>query len=364
MPGALLKFCEKHETLRQGFERRLQESPGYIWADSVDVRAALRIEQVDIEVPPEVVRAFEALRGWCLPNGEVIVTAIDIARHAVELLYGLYYIWVWPPDFPEEMKRAWLHARKEYRSYARHICKRQVIKGRTFDTEYEVRLACQEGFLDALWSSDPENIPVTDVHVQWVAVEPTADPQTEPVWVSEYMLEYVEKWLKKPQSLAWVGNKAFLDKLRERGVVCFGEGEEGEAIDDEAMSKTPRSCALSFDAHYKGRNLQGSADLDAPGYNRNLFLAVRGSGERWEQALGRTHRQGQQADAVECYVPLLCMETWKLFASARLDAKNVYREGQGQRQKLIFADVSVETEEEVEAKLGPLWVQTPPPDKD
>ncbi len=362
MPGPLLKFCEKHETLRQGFERRLQETGGYVFALDAEVKAALRIEQIDIPVPPAVEEAFEMLRGWYLPNGDVIVTALELARHAVELIYGLYYVWVWPEGFTDEQKKLWLHARREYRSYARHVCRYLKVDGQHFDTEWQVREACRLGVLDAIYSSDREKIKPVNVYEQWIRVCTDVEPKTTPVWISEYMLDYVEKWLKKPQSLAWVNNKAFLEKLRERGVLCFGAGED--EIDLEAISKTPRSCALSFDAHCTGRNLQGNKELDAPGYYRNLFLAFSGSGERDEQAIGRTHRQGQEADEVECYLPLLCREMWNLFQSAMLDAKNVYREGQGQRQKLIFGDVSVETEEEVDAKKGPLWVQTKPPDKD
>lgn len=353
MPGALLKFCAPHETLAQGFERRLQETPGWIYADSTGCRSALRVEQVDVEPPKEVVDAFKILRGWKMPDGEVVTDAKDICRHALELVYGYYNRWKWPPGFPEKEKRAWLHARREYRSWVRNIIKREYVNGRHFDTEEQVANARRTGFLTSIWSSDPENIPECDVYEQWHAIKDTVKPETEAVWISDYMLKFVEKWLKTPQSIAWVDSVPFLEKMRERGMLCFGGGED--EIDDEALSKTPRSCVASFDAHYKGRNLQGKKEIDAPGYWRNLFLAT-GNGERLEQGIGRTHRQGQEADEVECFFVLACKEMWKLFQSAMQDARNVHRDGQGQRQKLIFADVSIETEDEINKKTGPLWV--------
>ena len=138
------------------------------------------------------------------------------------------------------------------------------------------------------------------------------------------------------------GQSMMQDKLRQRGVLVYGGGE------DDVIFET-KSCAVSIHAHREGKNLQH--------YSKALFLAVPASGQWWEQACGRIHRQGQLADEVEISVLLPCMEMWEAFAQARRDSVYVYQT-KGSQQMLQFADIDVSSEEEV-AKRAVKWPRDP-----
>jgi hypothetical protein len=73
-------------------------------------------------------------------------------------------------------------------------------------------------------------------------------------------------------------------------------------------------------------------------WSRNLVVAPPTSGKAWEQLLGRTHREGQQADEVSFEVFLPIQELKDCFERARADAKYL-EETYGNRQKLNYADI-------------------------
>lgn len=333
MPGALLHFREGDENVRDALRRRKRETEGYVFTFAPTISTALRVTQVDIPQPPEVVEAMEILREWHTPDGDDVVDALEMSRHAREMAqYGLFYRWKWPADFPEETKQKWIKARKYYRSFARGIIRDVNVKGAFFDTEKQVEDACRSGFLNTTVYVEAEG-KYLDVFADWMAIKDQADPETEAVWLSEHMLDYVEEWLKKPRSIAWVDNTAFLEKMRERGVPCFGGG------DDRILTAT-ESCVASLPAHGEGKDLQY--------YNRNLFIAIPGSDKDWEQGLGRTHRQGQEADEVVAEVVLSCLEVWKMFDGACAESRD-------SKHKLGYADLSYENEDEVRLRPGPHW---------
>jgi hypothetical protein len=90
---------------------------------------------------------------------------------------------------------------------------------------------------------------------------------------------------------------------------------------------------LSVAAHHEGRNLQFA--------NRNLCLTMTPSGKVWQQLIGRTHRQGQDADEVSidfyCPTSLACDK----LQAARLHADWLGIQ-QGETQRMSLADWSEE----------------------
>jgi len=71
-----------------------------------------------------------------------------------------------------------------------------------------------------------------------------------------------------------------------------------------------------------------------------LVVSVKPSGRDWEQLLGRTHRMGQEADEVECWVYLHTEELRAGMAKAFVDAK--FLEETLGVQKLNYADITFE----------------------
>jgi hypothetical protein len=115
-------------------------------------------------------------------------------------------------------------------------------------------------------------------------------------------------------------------------------------IEDET-----ETCIVSISANSEGRNLQQ--------FSKNLVVAIPPGGNRWEQLLGRTHRDGQMADEVSVSLPLICYENWNVFRDARREAEYIEHTTK-QIQKLNFADVLVQDEADIFARHvtgDPLW---------
>ena len=56
-----------------------------------------------------------------------------------------------------------------------------------------------------------------------------------------------------------------------------------------------------------------------------------------EQLVGRTHREGQEADEVSVDMVVACVEQWKGLRQAEADARYV-EQTTGVQQKLLYAD--------------------------
>lgn len=351
-PGALLDLCAPGEAPRDGYRRRLLETPGVISSPDLSTNVGLQIfEQPMPDMPQAVVDAFVRLRNTAeLPGGEMCATALEQVRHAKELVLGFYYKWVWPGGVRDE---EWLEARKCWRRYVRQMTTRSH-GGVYYDTELQVANGVRSG---ALTCPDDE-------YNSWVAVREdrkkkwgAPEPPKETVWLSDYMLVAVEEWVKEsdkhtppgaqgPGSIVWVESIGFLEELRRRGHQCYGAGENGIVYEDGK-----RSVFASM-AHTVGKNLQA--------FSKMLFTSPLTSGKAWEQALAREHRPGQTADDVVVHVYLGCRETWWSFFNARKDA--LYIEATlGQRQRLNQATIVATGEDEVVRKHdsgSPLWAAT------
>jgi len=70
-----------------------------------------------------------------------------------------------------------------------------------------------------------------------------------------------------------------------------------------------------------------------------------------EQLIGRTHRDGQEADEVSVDVLLGCAEHYEAFSRA-LDGARAAADTLGHDQKLLLADVTMP---DVSRRVGPLW---------
>lgn len=373
-PGALLTFCAEGEGARQGFQRRLRETPGYVSVLTVSARCSLVVDEVPLEVPGVIQDAMRGLRlnrtTPAIPAtgtqperpGDFIASALEFAEHIEALTNGLFYIWLWPNDQPDFL---WLDARRNWKKFANWVISRSP-GGRVFDTEEQVAMAADAGELPP---PDPDLGVPTDVRQKWlehrerltgvlreayagkkwapdefVYWDSKREPPRKAVWVSDYMVEYIERWIEKTdKGLVWVGMRALQDKLRQRGVLVYGGGEDG------IVTET-RSCALSIHAHSESKNLQEA-------YCRALFVSVPASGKTWEQAIGRICRQGQPEDEVEISVLLPTVEAWEAFNQARRDAVYVHQT-KGQQQMLQVAAVTVSSEDEV-ARRGAVWPRSP-----
>jgi len=331
-PGALLELCTDEEVqrghnegkhglthaARLGFRRRLTETPGVVATEEGHLGTSLSVQALLVRQPDDVGAMFHRMREeYETPDGHPFSEPVDLWRHARELACDFFYRW--DPPAPD----AWMEARKGWSRFVRDVLGNHR-KG--IDTEFQVAKACKAGDLDS------------KAYDVWCALRGTFKPNSVPVWVGDAMLKAASEWLAEENpGLCWVEHVAFAQKLSFlSGVPYFGE--QGEDHLGRMIEEHDGPAILSIAANSEGRNLQR--------WCRNLIVSCPPNGRLLEQLMGRTHREGQEADEVSVEIAMACVEQWDAFEQARADARYV-EATTGQAQKLCYADVDVPTPDDV-----------------
>lgn len=321
-PGVLLGFCSDEELnivakepnkatecARKGFRRRFVETPAIIATEEKALGVSLSITQVELDIKKECLQDFEKLReDWETPDGQPFSEPVDLWRHSRELACGFFYRWS-PPGPPQ-----WLAARKEWSRFVR-----QTLSSRRngIDTEFQVAKACKAGQIDST------------AYTAWIKIKDSFKPNTVPFWRHKKTLEYAKNWLAKEQGICWVEHVTFGNQLSfETQLPYFGEGGKDKRT-GMFIEEASGPVIASISSNCEGRNLQK--------WNKNLIVSAPPNGRMWEQMLGRTHREGQEADEVSVDVLVCCYEQWAGIEQAIRDAQYV-QDTTGQPQKLLYAD--------------------------
>lgn len=341
-PGALLKLARDEDripgddlrTARRAFHRRLVETPGVVSTGGDQVACSLYVRALEYKPNPTTDDNFATLRKtWTTPDGWTLSMATEVWRVARQLALGFHS--VWDPRPPVE----WLEARKAWAAFVRET----LSHSRTLDTELQVANACARGQL-----RDGE-------FREWQRVKDTFRINPKDVWHDDSALTACEAWIKQGPGIVWVEHVFFGDELERRtGVPYFREqgldkrGNSIEALSEliKAGRAKPVPIIASVAANSTGRNLQP--------WSRNLVTSCPSGGATWEQLLGRTHRDGQEADQVEVDVMLSCVEHAESWERALSEARMAV-DTMGDSQKLLIADA---TWPDVAHKGGPRWVKT------
>jgi hypothetical protein len=328
-PGALLSFANKtHGTLeegRQAFQRRLLETKGVVSSPRSDgVTCSLRVSALEYQ-PAEITEQHFAhvKKTWSTPDGWDFKEAIELRRYLRELALGFHSIW--EPRPPTE----WLNARREWCAYVREI----LGHSRTLDTPLQVALAIDNGRL-----ADG------GVLRAWRGIEKTFTIQPKPVWHDDTALEVAAAWMEREKGIVWTEHTFFARKLAQMAKASYygadGLDEDGTSI---TYVKGDRPIIASIQANGTGRNLQM--------FSSNLFTSFPPGPSTVEQAIGRTHRDGQEADEVTVDILLGCAEHALAFDRA-LEGARAAADTLGHDQKLLLADICFPS---TNHKKGPLW---------
>lgn len=320
-PGAILKLATDEDTggptqrARTAVRRRINDTEGVVTASGEGCNVSLRVQGHVVETTERTAQAFDKLRSkWETPDGWPLSDGFAIWRHARELALGFYYRWQpRPPD-------GWLEARKTWSAFCRKVLKSNQ---RRLDSEMQVALACKE---HPEWYGDQE-------YNAWVAIRDTFKPRTVAVPFDDSVLEYCQRWAAKHGGLIWCEHIDFANRLSAATGLPYFAGEGLDARSGCSIEDFEGSCAiLSIEANREGRNLQR--------FSRNLVVSPPQQGDRWQQLLARTHRDGQEADEVICDVVVSCFEHIEAMRIMMNDAQ--YQEDiTGDHQKLLLADVVV-----------------------
>jgi hypothetical protein len=324
-PGILMRLCNEGETVREGYRRRLVETPSVVASGEEELDVSLVIGRHDVRVPAHIQNLMGHMRKyWETPDGNSFTEAIEMWRHMRQLACGFWY--KWDPAAP----RDWLDARKAWKAWAREAIR---TNRRSLDSELVLVSHLDIGPKSEKWrKEDEQGVALLD---NWRKIKGTFEPNTVAQWESDFALEAASLWLKTsdddehPQGgIVWTESVAFGERLaKESGRVYYGAGmDASRAILD---AKGPFIASIA--AHGTGKNLQERS--------RNLVCTPPASGDVWEQLIGRTHRAGQVNDTVEIDVWLHAEELFSSLRKAKQDALYI-EDTIGARQKLCFADWS------------------------
>lgn len=298
---------------RAGFGARFASAPGVIVSQDISLRASLEVTLQRWYPCDKTEAALKHLREtWETPTGELLSEAVDVWRHAREIVCGFTYYW--DPPAPE----MWLELRRQWYAFVRHTLR---YNKRLLDTPGQIETAVREGH----YPGEPAAI-----YERWKNIEPTFKPRNVARWHSDWMLQGCRHWLKhNTRGVVWSEHRVFGEALARFAEVPFfhrqGLDASGTYIED--VPGTP--CVASFKANKEGRNLQY-------GWHRCLYPSISPSATGLEQSLGRFHREGQSEDTVYATIVLACAEQRKAFDQMlnRAESKHTTM----QPQKIVYAD--------------------------
>ena len=322
---------------RQVFQARLLETPGVVASSRNDgVTCSLRISALDYKPRAVTEQHIDSMRRgvkdsrgtyvvqpWTTPDGWTFSQAIEFRMYLRQLALGFHGIW--RPRPPPE----WVAARRDWAVYVRET----LAESRSLDTELQVANAVDAGRLH------------TTTLDAWRAVRDTFKIQPEDVWHDDTALRVCAEWMKEKPGIVWSEHVFFARKLAQMtGATYYGANgctDSGESI---TLVKAGKPIIASVQANATGRNLQM--------FSQNLITSIPPGASTLEQLIGRTHRDGQEADEVTVEFLLGCLEHYDAFDKAVSGAKAA-ADTLGHDQKILLADIIIPN---INSRTGPLWV--------
>lgn len=305
-PGPWLGICAPGESFRDGFSRRIIETLGFISTNASSIETPLHIrERPAPPIPHEIEEYLKMGRGILpgqsgpqRPDGEELVTALDINRNALQLACGFYYRWIFPRAvLPRDVPliEDW---RLKRGLYMREVREKLKSRDEHLDSELLCRYAAERyhGLRDKT-----KGLPTWNSRhlLAWYEIKDKVYYETETVWISDFLVNDTIAWAREQPGVIWFQHGAFGDRVASIGrIPLFGAGDDAKerllgnhkkGIRGEDGS---RSVLLSLKALGTGTNgLQHR-------FSRALVANPSSSAEGWEQPLARLHRPGQNAPEV------------------------------------------------------------------
>jgi|CXWL01.1.fsa_nt_gi hypothetical protein len=361
-PGCLFEFCKAGENVQQGFRRRLEETRGVISSpDEGSCKAKLTVTRRGVHVPPEIQAKYDAVAAsWERPDGELFMDALSMYRCLKEISCGFFYRWCWPRKEPLEVREKWKACRKAWHQEVREKLKRAKEK---MDSPFLLEQAAHRWFngydyfeekLIREWEEETqdgkfnrqetervliERVPPfsskgplptwnATAYQDWQVVEPTAQPATEAIWESNFLIDDLRA-LEATTSpcIIWYEHSTVGQRVASHlGLRHYGGGSD--ASRDILGEDGTRSIVASIKAHGTGKNLQV--------FNKNIIITH--PQDDLEQLLGRTHRQGQFAQEVTVHVYQHTQALAEFFQRSR-DLARGAQDLLGGKRKLVIAEI-------------------------
>ena len=288
----------RKDEARAAFRERFNSTPGVVSTREQSVACSLNLYERNVQTPPDVEDALrERRRTWTRPDGEEMQSALDLWRLGMQISQGFYLRWVWPNGVVDW---EWMEARAEWHRQVRSVLQQNATG---MDSPLLVWNAVQRGVI-----TDPITVRAFQA---WEAVKHRPPPPTETVWIDDFIVRNALAWLKDhPKGIIWHNDVAIESALRAAGVPTYGAGEV------PPLDGSKGGVALSIRVHGTGLNLQYA-------HNENLLMSFPSSGKTMEQLIGRTHRQGQDADEVNVWYYAHTVDASAAVMKARQDSRYI-----------------------------------------
>jgi hypothetical protein len=305
------------EDHRDAYRRRIIETPGVVATTDGLPGVGLIAESWQPEIPTAMRDALEELYAtWTLPDGFTVLDPLAFYQASRQLALGCFYRWkVQPPQ-------KWRDVRREWGAFVRHASRYLRPGGRELDSEKMVALACVRG-----------EIPSEQYH-EWRAIKDTFTPEIEHVWITDSVVKQLiaeASREKAPPAIVWIESVAVGLACHVLGLPYYGaEGKTPDRKRSILDADPSKPLAASINACGEGLNLQP--------WSRNLISSPISDAVKWEQMLGRTHREGQEADDVRLQVAMVSKAHSESWAKA-IDHARYLESITGQQQKLLAATI-------------------------
>jgi hypothetical protein len=302
--------AQRQDEARDVFRQRFVTTPGVVATTEASVQCSLNLVERPLVTPDGVKDALRELhRTWCRPDGEEMDSALSLWRLGMQISQGFYLRWVWPNGVVDH---EWLEARSNWHKEVRYVLQRNITG---LDSPFLVWQGVSRGTL-----TDPT---IIRAWAAWDAVRGRPVPPTETVWIDDFLIRDAVRWLREhPKGLIWHNDLATESALRAAGIPTYGRGEV------PPFDGSKGGMALSIRVHGTGLNLQHA-------HSENLLLSFPSSAKTCEQLIGRTHRQGQEADEVNVYFYQHTTDVVASVISARQNARYI-EDTQGSPMKLSY----------------------------
>jgi hypothetical protein len=309
---------------RRVFQSRLLETRGVVAsAQSDSVACSLRVSALEYEPSLITQQHVGGMRStWTTPDGWAFSQAIEFRMYLRQLALGFHSIW--EPRPPPE----WVEARRNWAVFVRET----LAESRTLDTELQVANAVDSGRL------------TTDTLDAWRSIRDDFKIHPKDVWHDDAALLACIGWMEENKGIVWCEHVFFARRLAKlSGATYYGANGLSDSGESITNVEAGRAIVASVQANATGRNLQM--------FSSNLITSCPPGPSTMEQLIGRTHRDGQEADTVTVDILLGCREHRDAFYRA-LEGARAAADTLGHDQKLLLSDILMP---DIHNRKGPLW---------
>lgn len=336
---------------RRAFQNRLLTAPGVVSSPPDSLGVSLVIE--NNPAPPaneQLLKLFKQLNDlWVTPDGDEIEHAMLVWKWKMELTAGFYNSLVWPTDehiansleiSVEEAKERLERSRQHHKAQqAYHSELRKWFQSRPHRPGMDTPMLVG----NEMSRNGDRNVGST-LYQSWLAKQDLDfDGRIErlsiPVRVCDYKIKEAIQWTggdRRHDGIFWYYHQEvgiwLFEELQKAGIPsvhCPAGKWSNEFLakgDVEARCRG-KYLVCSLPAHGTGKNLQFMVD--------QCMVQLPPTEQLMQQAVGRTHRTGQQADEV-IVSTMISNETDEMALAAILnDAMYVFETMDSQRKVLI-----------------------------